>query len=263
VTRDLSWGHVRSRLPALRRPRFELAVCAIFRNEAAYLAEWVEFHRRRGVERFWLYDNRSEDGWRDELEPFGELVEVTEWPQVPGQFRAYADCLKRHRTHARWIAFIDLDEFLFSPTGRTIPDVLRAFEGATGVAVNWRVYGANGHETRPPGRVLENYQWRAADSHPANLHVKTIVNPRRTSTLVQNPHFFRHYGAPVGENRDPIVSPFRDPPTADLLRINHYCLRSIADIEHRLRRLDPGRAQRRSRSEIIVPDDEVHDPIRM
>ena len=30
--------------------RFELAIAAIFRNEAPYLREWIEFHRLVGVE---------------------------------------------------------------------------------------------------------------------------------------------------------------------------------------------------------------------
>ena len=38
-----------------------LAICAVYRNEAPYLREWIEFHRLVGVERFFLYNNRSTD----------------------------------------------------------------------------------------------------------------------------------------------------------------------------------------------------------
>ncbi len=41
---------------------------------------------------------------------------------------AFDDCLERHRRDSRWIAFIDIDEFLFSPTGKGLPDVLAGFE---------------------------------------------------------------------------------------------------------------------------------------
>ena len=33
-----------------------LAACAIYRDEADYLAEWIEFHRLCGFELFFLYD---------------------------------------------------------------------------------------------------------------------------------------------------------------------------------------------------------------
>jgi hypothetical protein len=31
-----------------------LSICAMYRNEAPYLREWVAFHRLMGVERFYL-----------------------------------------------------------------------------------------------------------------------------------------------------------------------------------------------------------------
>lgn len=40
-----------------------LSICAIFRNEADYLKEWIEFHRLVGVEHFFLYNNFSEDAY--------------------------------------------------------------------------------------------------------------------------------------------------------------------------------------------------------
>ena len=39
-----------------------LSVCAIFRNEAPYLREWIEFHRIIGVDRgilSWQYAGRE------------------------------------------------------------------------------------------------------------------------------------------------------------------------------------------------------------
>src|SRR5262249_58542936 len=60
----ISYVRARWAPPLGTRPPIGLAVCAIFRDEARYLAEWVSFHRVQGVERFYLYDNRSSDDWR-------------------------------------------------------------------------------------------------------------------------------------------------------------------------------------------------------
>ena len=67
-----------------------LSICAIYRNEAPYLREWVEFHRLAGVERFFLYDNRSTDEHREVLAPRIEdgTVVVREWPDPRGQIPA-------------------------------------------------------------------------------------------------------------------------------------------------------------------------------
>src|SRR6185312_2800453 len=45
------------RRPRSRAPDHYLAACAIYRDEAEYLAEWLEFHRLVGFERFYLYNN--------------------------------------------------------------------------------------------------------------------------------------------------------------------------------------------------------------
>jgi Glycosyltransferase family 92 len=227
------FGYVRERWarPLGTRPPIALAVCAIFRNEARYLAEWVSFHRIQGVERFYLYDNRSSDDWRSALAPEIEsgIVEAQRWPFVPGQVSAYNDCLRRHRDDARWIAFIDIDEFLFSPIGHPLPAVLRSFDTHPGVVVNWRMYGTSGWEQAPEGLVIESYLRRAPDDLPAHRFVKSIVNPRSALGCMSS-HYFRLRGVPVGEDRRPVPSPARKP-TADLLRINHYYSKSAEEFD--------------------------------
>ena len=54
------------------RRRVYLAACTIYRDDADYLGEWIEFHRLVGVERFVLYDNGSTDDHLDVLAPYLE-----------------------------------------------------------------------------------------------------------------------------------------------------------------------------------------------
>ena len=112
--------------------RTYLSACAIYRNEAPYLREWIDFHRLVGVERFFLYDNGSDDEHRDVLARYrGDLVVVREWDQSPGQLAAYEHCLAEHGSESRWIAFIDVDEFLFSPAGDSVADALRRYDATS------------------------------------------------------------------------------------------------------------------------------------
>ena len=234
-------GYLRARRPRPfgTRPPIDLAVCAIFRDEARYLAEWVSFHRVQGIEKFYLYDNRSSDDWQGELAPeiAAGIVEVRRWPFVPGQMPAYEDCLRSHRDEARWIAFLDVDEFLFSPTGKSLLEVLRGFDMHPGVVVNWRMYGTNGWEEQPAdGLVIENYPMRGPDDYPGNRLAKSIVYPRRTLEVV-TPHYFRLAGTPVGEDGLPRGLAIRDM-TTDLLRINHYCAKSEGEFRRKSARPD-------------------------
>jgi hypothetical protein len=253
-------GYLRERFPRPlgTRPPIGLAVCAIFRDEAAYLAEWVTFHRIQGVERFYLYDNRSGDEWRSALEPEIDagIVEVEHWPWVPGQRGAYEDCLRRRRDEARWIAFIDVDEFLFSPTGEPLPEILRRFDMHPGVVVNWRMYGTSGFDQAPDGLVTENYVMRAADDLHAHRFVKSIVNPR-SALGCQTAHYFELDGVPVGEDGQPVPSPIREP-TAELLRINHYYSKSQEEFSRKTARPTVG-SGRADTNRFSLPEDAVRD----
>ena len=207
-----------------------LSICLAYKNEASYLREWIEFHRVVGVERFFLYNHASTDDHREALAPYIEdgVVTLEDWPDVPAvQTEMYNRCLEQHRDESRWIAFIDADEFLFSPTGRSLPEMLADYEQWPGVVANWTLYGSSGHRTRPPGLLIESYLWRNDDpEQPRNRLYKCIVDPRRVSRCL-DPHSFAFTdGTMVDERKRPITGQFTDRPLWSRLRINHYMTRS-------------------------------------
>src|SRR5687768_15754785 len=213
-----------------------LSIGAVYRNEAPYLREWIEFHRLVGVERFFLYDNESTDDDREVLEPYVDrgIVVIHDWPSpasvergVPwGIIGAFNDCLHRHRHDSRWLAFIDIDEFLFSPRGKPLPEVLAGYEQYPGVCVTRADFGTSGHGSKPPGLVIENYLHRRTYTPGAETHMKSIVDPERVVSC-RNAHWFDYAEAEsaVDENEQPIaaVPPFtKSPASLSLLQINHY-----------------------------------------
>jgi Glycosyltransferase family 92 len=208
-------------------PRDYLSVCAIFRDEGPYLREWIEFHKLVGVTRFFLYDNGSTDESRDVLAPYVAAgdVELEDWPGVGQQNVVYRDCVSRRRDESRWIAFIDLDEFVFSPTGRPLPELLVDFEAFPGVGVNWVNFGTSGHVTKPRGLVIENYLYARDNPRPRRT-IKTIADPRRVARC-HSPHFFYYVeGSAVNERKQPIRGALTDEPSTQLLRVNHYVTKS-------------------------------------
>ena len=182
-----------------------LSVCAIFRDEAPYLREWIEFHRVVGAERFFLYNNLSVDDYLKELAGYIDagVVVLKDWPEEPGQYGAYSHCLQEHRRDSRWIAFLDIDEFLFSPTTQSVPAVLVEFEQFPAVGVNLAQFGTSGYVTPPPGLVIENYVWRA-DAPKPGTHIKSIVDPTRAGRPLSGHHFSYESGVPVDELKRPI-----------------------------------------------------------
>lgn len=200
------------------------------------LREWLPFHIGVGVDHFYLYDNGSTDASRAVIEPYVNrgIVTVTDWPENPGQLSAYRHCVESFADVSRWIAFIDLDEFLFTEQPSGIRTVLSGHEGYAGLGVRSYYFGSAGHK-EPVQSILGSFVMRASD----RFNYKTIANPRWIRRY-DNAHFFSYWGPQhpevVYENwrKERLVSPrstwLVDP---GLLRINHYWSRSLAELLQR------------------------------
>ena len=157
--------------------KYNLAIVAIMKNEGPYLAEWIEFHKLLGVEKFYLYDNESSDDTQKILKPYikSGLVDWTFFPGEKMQLPAYNDCIARHKNETKWLAVIDLDEFLVPVKYDNTTDFLATIpENVAQIIIPWVIFGSNGHKTKPQGLVTKNYTMRAK----RNWLYKAIVNPR-------------------------------------------------------------------------------------
>ena len=220
-------------------PQYYLAVCAIAKNEGAYFVEWIEWHKKLGVEKFYIYDNESSDNTKEILTPYIEsgLVDYVFWQGRKQQLLAYDNCLDKHRLDARWIAVIDLDEFIVPIKDKTIPDFLQRFENSPVVEINWLIYGSGGAEKKEAGSVMERFKHHSVSSHILNRHVKSVVNPRRVFSLIGAHEAARISGRAADSHGMPIKKNFRNrEPQHDIIRINHYAVKSYEEfLEKRAR----------------------------
>ena len=215
---------------------YDLAVCAVFQNEDFFLREWLEFHKIVGVQHFYLYNNLSTDRSLEILQPYidkGE-VELFDWP-IPLRNQAeyvtllqlpvFNDCLHRARDHAKWVAFIDLDEFLFPLEADNLVDFLSDYEQFGGVVVNWQIYGTSFVDKLPiDALITETLIWKAPEQWEINKYIKQIVQPKY-ATHALTPHSFAYLDGffAVNSNAEKIQEKV-DGMTAviDRIRINHY-----------------------------------------
>ncbi|HMP89378.1 MAG TPA: glycosyltransferase family 92 protein [Kiritimatiellia bacterium] len=248
---------------------YELSVCAIFKNEADYLDEWLAFHTGIGVDHFFLYNDQSVNDYKRVLAPWMKDGKITlvDWPGH-GQVKAYNHCLQSMRNRSRWLAFIDIDEFLFSPAKQDIREALDSFRNESAIFVYWLLFGSSGHKTRPSAPVLEAYT-RCMDRESAvrdNFNHrfegglehyvtgwaqdgKSIVNPRlvRWQNVHQPGELWT--GRLVDENRRIPARRGATPPTLSIstLRINHYWSKSLEEFAVKIGKgdvFDPSRPPR-------------------
>jgi hypothetical protein len=224
------------------RAPHDLTVCAIFKDEANFLAEWISFHLGIGATHFFLYNNNSKDHYQDVLQPFirAGLITLENWPAHPGQRSAYRDCL-RHHWNVRWIAFIDIDEFLFSPRQVDIRPILATFSDLPAIFVHSITFGASGHQVPPTGSLFEAYV--RCEPLAQSRSGKSIVNPRFVRNVSQS-HVFPLWWGEARNTERVAIPTVPIPPDVDMtrafatLQINHYWSRSIRDLADKVARGD-------------------------
>lgn len=281
-----------------------LVVAAMFKDEGPYLAEWVGHHLAQGVDHIVLYDNASSDDGASQVQPWVDSGHVTliHWPEPKtkgSQYAAVHHSLDLMRDRARWIAFLDVDEFLFNPTGNDVPGALRSFEDEVGIDVHWVTYGSSGHVEKPAGSVRDSYLYRAPIAFKRNRQFKTVVDPRAAVKRKPRTHEWQFHGGrrSVNEARMSLDTvgtigdrlerrlhrhlpslhrwlaerfPLRfsyyyvimRPVSAATLRINHYVVKSRQEFAEKQRRHGADRADKYSESFFRYHDrNEVWDPI--
>jgi glycosyltransferase involved in cell wall biosynthesis len=224
------------------------SVCAIMKDEAPYLLEWIAFHKVIGFDRVVIYDNDSTDRTAElleELNRVGEIIHVP-WPSVSGvapQRAAYADALGR--AGSEWIAFLDADEFLNLQQDNSVGGFLARFPpGVSAVAMNWRIFGSSGHQTAEPGLVTDRFLRASRRSVHLNRHLKTIARVSDVTEMHVHRCFLRQgrYVNDMGIDVEIERLGFTGTVSHQLVQINHYVVKSREEFRLKKARGNANRA---------------------
>ncbi|GAB2300452.1 hypothetical protein Dimus_034494 [Dionaea muscipula] len=152
-----------------------VCACTMVYNVAKFLKEWVLYHSRIGVERFILYDNESDDDLRrviDELAGEGYDVRYLFWIWPKAQEAGFSHCALFARQICTWMIYIDVDEFIFSPSwlesASPSSDMLKSLllprppHGATvgQVSIKCNDFGPSDQAVHPIEGVTQGYTCR-------------------------------------------------------------------------------------------------------
>ena len=253
--------------------QYDLVVCAIFQDEARFLAEWIEFHEKQGIQHFYLFDNLSKDNPELILDPYikSGLVDLIHWPyqyNTPKEWNAiqcnaYFICSQSIKKRAKWCAFIDTDEFIFCPDGSKLIDKLRLYDSFSAVVINWTFYGTSHISKIPKGeKMLDHLVWRAKDDFHGNSSIKTIAKPIMIKDC-QNPHYFTYLNGYAVNEAFERINDYKSPSnTRSIFRMHHYWTRDEdfffnVKIPRRMR----WNNDVKDLIDSIMPLNEVYDPI--
>lgn len=154
------------------------------RNEGIHILEWLAYHRVIGFGPVVICSNDCDDGsdrLLDLLASHGMVDHLPNplTPGVPPQASGIALAMAHLRdSPADWLAHLDSDEFLnITPGAAPVADLVARAGDAHAIALPWRMFGDNGHESWP-GETLPAFTACEAALDPATVKFKSLFRFR-------------------------------------------------------------------------------------
>lgn len=209
-----------------------ICACTMVFNVAKFLKEWVLYHASIGVEKFILYDNGSED----ELGPTvsklldeGYSMATYYWPWPKTQEAGFSHCAAVNGQSCQWMAFIDVDEFIFSPSwadsDQPDPSMLASLVQPVGkkvgqISISCLEFGPSGLRAHPENGVTQGYTChrKSRERHKSIVRLKALDR-----SLVNSVH---HFKLKDGFETRKLAS----------VRINHYKYQAWEEFRTKFRR---------------------------
>lgn len=184
--------------------KYDLCVCTMVWNQGSALREWITYHSWLGVERWFIYDNNSDDNIKDVIEELEiENYNVTRhvWPWIKTQEAGFSHCALRAKKECNWVSFMDVDEYFYFPystpghqslrsSGYAGQDSLRSLvanvssssPGIAEIRTTCHSFGPSGLNSAPSQGITVGYTCRlkSPERH------KSIIRPDALDTTLLN-----------------------------------------------------------------------------
>jgi hypothetical protein len=202
-----------------------LTVVSIFRNEANILKEWLDHYIVRGVTKFHLINDRSDDNFLEVLKVYIEqgivhLHESSEPHDLIGrQNKIYETIFEKISSKLDWVLMIDLDEFVWNTKNLSLLEYVKDLESQNVFIerIFMDDFGDNDILIQP-NSVVSTFKRRA-------LRRKRRINFGMTKSLFKYSKAgrikFQHVSLKAGDSIKILNS------SECNLRLNHYKMQSL------------------------------------
>lgn len=219
-----------------------ISIIAIAKNENLYINEWINHHLSLGFDKIIVADNNNSNSEKISDVVNNPNVIIENYHDVIGvQPIAYTELFLKYKEQFDWIAFIDIDEFIFldEKYNNNIKNFLSLspFNEANIIKLCWKIYTTNTELN------VKNNNYNVIDRFK-DIHIsgeenfaKSIIN---TSIEWHNGHISGHGYYRISENvltsdgnlcdyNHIMINKPKGKPIYDNAWINHYPTKTIGE----------------------------------
>jgi hypothetical protein len=226
-------------LSVLRGKKPFLSVLTKVMQEDQYFEEWLQYHHRLGVDRFYIYDDAVSTKTEQLLRKYIDrgIVEYIPQHSEKGGHSLQGEMFEHWMAHYRhdtvWISQLDVDEFLhvdveYQGSAMLLSTLLRSVDPSTvGMLFLQRTnFGTGGHTHQPTeGGVVSNYVWKARDRDGANKLMKKWIVSTQCIQRISSPHMVEMVGTQITRKKEESCQLLKPRE----ISINHYGTKSTEE----------------------------------
>ena len=141
-------------------------ILTVIKNEQEYIDEWIQYHLDLGIDHIFIFEDIDSDSHKEICDKYDAVslncidsvlgdedrkktreLKLTKKKNPQEIYFPKALSWIKVNYQYDWCFVIDVDEFITSY--KPISDVLSEFRDYDGIVIQWKVFGANGHISKP------------------------------------------------------------------------------------------------------------------
>ena len=231
--------------------KIKVCICTLGKKENKYIKEYVEYYKKIGIDKIFLYDNNEIDGenFDDVLHDYitNKFVDLINYRgKIAPQFKIFTDCYKNNNKRYDWLIFYDIDEFINLKNYSNIKYFLneKKFDKCKSIYLNCIRHTDNDllfYDNRSLGERFPIINWNS------NMYtVKTIIRGNLKGVTFKTSHWLDRniigcnaFGKFIKPNKNvKMEMDYNDFNDSKLYYIDHYCYKSTEEYINKINKGD-------------------------
>jgi len=158
----------------------DAVVCTIAFEEEPYIDEWIKYNLALGFSHIYIYDNSNTNTLKDKK---SKNVTIFNFPGYKQMLISRNLFLAQYRNKHKWVAHIDIDEFIVLKKHNTIMDFLNEYDNCDSIALNWIMFGTSNEINYRNEPVTKRFRYCSKD---VDIHYKCISKLKSINQCVHS-----------------------------------------------------------------------------